>query len=112
MIIWWEEKQDQHGQVSSLRLSMLIQQTPGFSQRLRQLVHRELPTLIGGPYGERHDLGDFGTCLMFATGIGVASVLPHVKALVHGYRRFEVRTRRIVLAWQVDHESKTGQVRR
>ncbi len=106
MIIWWSETKNSSGTLTSLKLSMLVQGRRGLSRRLGQLSYRELPTLIGGPYGELHNFGAFGTCLMFATGIGIASILPHVKAVVDGYRRFEVCTRRIVLVWEIEHESR------
>ena len=105
MIIWWTETKE-CGKVSELKLSILVQGKRGLSRRLRQLSHLELPTLIGGPHGELHSFGLFGTCLMVATGIGIASVLPHVKAVVDGYRRCEVCTRRIVLIWEIEQESR------
>jgi FAD-binding domain len=99
MIIWWKESGK-----TGLKLSILVEGKGGLSKRLPQLSQYELPTLIGGPHGELHDFGQFGTCLMFATDIGIASVLPHIKAVVDGYRRFEVCTRRIVLVWQIKQE--------
>ena len=106
MIIWWSETKNSNGTLTSLKLSMLVQNRRGLNRRLRQLSHRELPTLLEGPYGELHNFDAFGTCLMFATGIGIASILSHIKTVVDGYRRFEVCTRRIVLVWEIEHESR------
>lgn len=105
MISWWKEEYDRRGRVSNLRLSMLVKQEAVVSQRLRQLSQCELPTLTRGPHGNLHDFGNFGTCLMFATGIEVTSVLPHIQALIDGRQRLTVRTRRIVLMWEIEHES-------
>lgn len=39
---------------------------------------------------------------MFATSIGVASHLVYIDEFVQGYRRCEVKMRRIVLIWELD----------
>ena len=57
---------------------------------------------VDGPYGVRYDFSNFGTVLMFATSIGVASHLVYIDEFVQGYRRCEVKMRRIVLIWELD----------
>jgi len=37
---------------------------------------------VDGPYGVGYDFSNFGTVLMFATGIGVASHLVYINELV------------------------------
>ena len=61
-----------------------------------------MSAFVDGPYGVGYDFSNFGTVLMFATGIGVASHLAYIDELVQGYRRCEVKTRRIVLIWELD----------
>jgi hypothetical protein len=42
--------------------------------------------------------------LMFATGIGIAGHLSYLKDLIRGYNSCEVRTRCVILVWQLDNE--------
>ena len=57
---------------------------------------------VDGPYKVGYDFSKFKTVLMFITGIGVASYLVYIDKLVQGYRHCEVKTRRIVLIWELD----------
>jgi hypothetical protein len=64
----------------------------------------ELRAFVEGPYGQEVILGEFGTVLLFATGIGIAGLLPFVREFLQGFRNFEVKARRISLFWEVESE--------
>ncbi len=44
--------------------------------------------------------------MMFASGIGIAAQIPYIKELVRGYRESRVRTKSILLIWQLNKESR------
>lgn len=100
MIIWWDRD------VNGLTLSLLVKPRRGFTRRLASMAGRDLIALIDGPYGPELQLGEYGTVLMFATGIGIAGHIPYIKALIRGYNSCEIRTRRIILVWQLSDEGK------
>ena len=66
----------------------------------------KIRAVIKGPYGKELKLDLYGTVLLFATGIGIASQLPYVKKPLKGYRNCEVKTRRIALFWEVESKYK------
>ncbi|KAI9727197.1 MAG: hypothetical protein M1834_008505 [Cirrosporium novae-zelandiae] len=99
MVIWWNQ-----GEGNSLQIACLVQCRKGFTARLLRYRDQLPLTIIDGPYGVSHDFGSFGTIIMFATGIGIAGHLPYLKELVHGYNNRVVRTRYIILVWQLDKE--------
>ncbi|KAI9888416.1 MAG: hypothetical protein M1814_000478 [Vezdaea aestivalis] len=98
MITWWNEDPRES------KICLLVKPQRGFTSKLARNTDYPMRAFLDGPYGLRHKFGDFGTVLMFASGIGVAGQLPHVKELIAGYNNFEVRTRRIALFWQIDRE--------
>jgi predicted ferric reductase len=87
-----------------LNISLLIEVRSGFTRALCQQAHKPLRAFIDGPFGGTHELGEFGTVIMVATGIGIAGHLMYLEKLVQGYRKLEVKTRRIVLIWQIQRE--------
>ncbi|KAM0147863.1 hypothetical protein ACHAQE_010092 [Botrytis cinerea] len=99
MIAWWVRNGD------GLTISLLVKTRRGFTTQLSGLAKRPLTAFIDGPYGIEHELGEFGTVIMFATGIGIAAHMPYIKDLVSGYNSCEVRTHRILLVWQLEMES-------
>ncbi|OCL00619.1 uncharacterized protein K441DRAFT_534955, partial [Cenococcum geophilum 1.58] len=56
-----------------------------------------ISAFINGPYRVRYNFSNFRTVLIFATSIGVTSYLVYINKLIQGYRRYKVKTRRIVL---------------
>jgi len=98
MISWWEW--DEKG----LMLSLLVQSRAGFTAALGRRTHTVLRAFIDGPYGTPHDFGEYGTVVMIASGIGIAGHMPYIKDLIRGYNSCEVRTRRILLVWQIEDE--------
>ena len=105
MIAWWERNGD------GLTISLLIKPRRGFTRKLGGITNRDHLAFIDGPYGPDHAFGEYGTVLMFATGIGIAGHMSYIKDLVRGYNSCEVRTRRIVLVWQLDDEGEASLIR-
>lgn len=54
---------------------------------------------IEGPYGGLHPLGSYGTCMLFAGGVGITHQVPYMRELVAGYNNGTVATRKIILVW-------------
>jgi predicted ferric reductase len=102
-IAWWERS------VDGLTISLLVKPRHGFTKNLSERGNRTYLAFVDGPYGVEHDFGEYGTVLMFATGIGIAAQMPFIEELIRGYNSCEVRTRRIVLVWQMDYECKEPQ---
>ena len=102
MISWW----DQNADGKSTHIYLLVKPRSGFTQ---SLLHHSgstaLSAWVDGPYGQMKDLGDYGSVLMFATGIGIAAQVPYIKQLLRGFQEYRVRTKSILLVWQLDKES-------
>ncbi|OBT43218.1 hypothetical protein VE00_06389 [Pseudogymnoascus sp. WSF 3629] len=96
LIVWWERNMD------GLTIFLLVDPTRRFANKLDSLQNKKLVSLIDGPYGLEHNFGEYGTVLMFATGLGIAGHMLYIRELVSGYNSCDVSTRRIVLIWQVD----------
>jgi predicted ferric reductase len=98
MISWWERNH------KGLTLSLLVESRAGFTAELDKHANTPLRAYIDGPYGKAHGFGEYGTVIMFATGIGIAGHMPYIKELVNGYNSCEVMTRRVLLIWQISKE--------
>jgi predicted ferric reductase len=61
---------------------------------------------VEGPYGQEMILGEYGTVLLFATGIGIAGLFPFIRQFLQDFHNSEVKARRISLFWEVDSERK------
>jgi predicted ferric reductase len=84
-----------------------IQPRAGFTNRLwtRTLGGtREFSAFVEGPYGHGFDLQDFGTVVLFASGIGIVGHLAYVQKLVLDYRQSKTKTRDLLLVWHVDNK--------
>ena len=66
--------------------------------------------IVSGPHGKNKAIGDYGRVLMLATGFGIAAQLPHLKALVQGFHDYRVRTREVVLVWQIERYSTSSEL--
>ncbi len=98
MISWWNR--DQRG----LTVSLLVKSRTGFTAELDRHANRSLRAFIDGPFGKTFDFGEYSTVIMFAPGIGIASHMPYMRDLISGYNSCEVKTRRILLIWQIEKE--------
>ena len=102
MISWWDNDTD--GRSSNIYL--LVKPANGFSHKLMQHAgNLALKSWVDGPYGKLFDIGDYGSVVMFASGIGIAAQVPYLKELIRGYKECKVRTKRILLVWQLNKES-------
>ncbi|KAF5535135.1 FAD-binding domain-containing protein [Fusarium mexicanum] len=83
----------------------VVQPRHGFTSRLRLAAPmRDYAALVEGPYGRSIATEQYGTVLLFATGIGIAGQLPYMKEQLHLYREWRTQTRRHVLFWEMDAE--------
>jgi predicted ferric reductase len=88
-------------------LVLVVQKQKGFTSRLFSYAGgKPMKAIIEGPYGKELYLDEYGTVLLFATGIGISGQLPYVTQLLEGYQRSEVKTRRIALFWELESECK------
>jgi predicted ferric reductase len=100
MVTWWERD------LQGLTISLLVKSRAGFTAELNRHMNKPLRAFIDGPYGVRHDFGEYGTVIMLATGIGIAGHIPYIKELISGYNNCEVKTQRIRLAWDIKEQCK------
>jgi predicted ferric reductase len=101
MISSWNEGTD------GLTVELLVKPRRGFTHKLiRCTEYFAVSAFIDGPFGVGHDFSEYGTVLMFATGIGVAGHLPYINELVQGYIHCEVKTRHIALVWLIDKDGE------
>lgn len=100
VITWWDRD------ITGLTVTLLIKSRTGFTRELRRHVEKPLRVFVDGPFGIRHDFGDYGTVVMVATGIGIAGHIPYLKELISGYNSCEVKTRRILLIWETQRECR------
>jgi NAD(P)H-flavin reductase len=56
-----------------------------------------------GPYGRPIRAEDFGTVILYATGIGIGAQLATVKHLLESREAGTAKTQRVTLLWEVDH---------
>lgn len=98
VIAWWDRDR------SGLTISILVSSKNGFTRELSRNANKTFRAFIDGPFGIPHDFGAYGTVIMIATGIGIAGHMPYLKDLISGYNSCEVRTRRILLIWQIQNE--------
>ncbi|KAI9893036.1 MAG: hypothetical protein M1814_000920 [Vezdaea aestivalis] len=99
MVSWSETHNN-----GKMTLSFLIESRHGFSQKLATLDGKQT-TLVDGPYGTQSRLDDFDKVVMFAEGIGIASVLLYIRYLIQGHNDKTCRVRRIDVVWTFDgHE--------
>jgi predicted ferric reductase len=86
-------------------ISFIIRARTGFTNTLYEKAAacrdgRMMTTaLVEGPYGGLHQMGSYGTVMLFAGGVGITQAVPHVRDLVVGYSNGSVATRKIVLVW-------------
>lgn len=100
----WEYLGDDGRQV----LVFVIQSRHGFTGQLRMADQRkDYAAIIEGPYGNHTNIDQYGTVLLFATGIGIAGQLSYMKEQLQLYRTWQTKTRRHVLFWEMDAEGKT-----
>ncbi|RYO29296.1 hypothetical protein AA0113_g12071 [Alternaria arborescens] len=84
-----------------------IQPRTGFTSRLLTRTlggTREFSAFVEGPYGHGFDLQNFGTVVLFASGIGIVGHLAYIQKLVLDYRQSKTKTRDLLVVWHVDNK--------
>jgi predicted ferric reductase len=100
-IAWWYK--DGENDV----IVLIVQPRRGFTRQLMGRTETDMKAIIEGPYGGKLSLGSYGTVLLFATGVGIASQLPFIKQLMEGHHNRVVKTRKIALYWEIDAECES-----
>ncbi|KAF2403670.1 hypothetical protein EJ06DRAFT_287357 [Trichodelitschia bisporula] len=86
-------------------ISFIIRRRTGFTEKLYSRAVREpggrfvTSAFAEGPYGDGHLMHSYGTCILFAAGVGITHQVPHVRDLVIGYNNGTVAARRVTLIW-------------
>lgn len=101
MIAWWYRYDTAQDIVV-----FIIQRRMGFTHSL-PTDSRAVRAIIEGPFGNEIHLDDYGTVLLFATGIGIAGQLLYVRQLLENFHNHDAKARRVALFWQVDSEGGT-----
>lgn len=98
-VVAWQKEDD----TQMFRLDLLVKERSGFTSRLPSGETRI--ACVSGPFGMSYPLDDYGTVLMFATDIGIAAHLPYLRSLREGWAQARIRTRRIVVVWEMSNLS-------
>jgi NAD(P)H-flavin reductase len=63
---------------------------------------------FSGPHGPSVSIGSYETVVMIACDFGIASQLPYLIQLIHGYKNRKTHNHRIHLVWYLKSGSKFG----
>jgi predicted ferric reductase len=104
-ITWWEEDENLNGHTTTVFL--LVSPQHGFTSRLlhRSNHNRPLQMVIDGPFGRAVNTSNYGTIVLFGTGIGIAPLMSFIKATMDGHKAGRTSVRRMSLIWEIDRES-------
>ncbi|KAH6970371.1 hypothetical protein BKA56DRAFT_496850 [Ilyonectria sp. MPI-CAGE-AT-0026] len=97
--------------VAQTTIGLLIEPRSGFTNKLLRCAklesgqHLARRVLLSGPHGRCLPVWEFKTVIMFATGFGIATMIPHVKKLIYGNILGKGFIRRIRLVWQVENSN-------
>jgi predicted ferric reductase len=105
-IAWWEA--DDRTREEATTLYLLVSPQHGFTGRLlhRSNHNRPLKMIVDGPYGKEVRNLRYEVILLFASGIGIAALMPFMKAIIDDHKRSRSSVRRISLIWEIDRESE------
>lgn len=102
----WEKTQN--GKAKDI--TILIDVRAGFTRKLKMLANSEstnsqrFNAYIDGPYGLPIRAEEFGTVILYATGIGIGAQLATVKHLLESREAGTAKTQRVTLLWEVEEE--------
>ncbi|KAG0124879.1 hypothetical protein HOY82DRAFT_466533, partial [Tuber indicum] len=94
-IAWWDRN----------RITLLIRPRGGFTRRLLLYADCKLHALVEGPFGVEHDLRSYAGVLMFASGVGIAALVPYIRCLLDGHSAAGAGAQGIVVYWRVDSQA-------
>lgn len=105
-IAWWDEDGNVSGHAVTIYL--LVSPQYGFTSQLlhRSNHNRPLHMAIDGPYGKMVKTSNYDTILLFATGIGIAALMPFIKETIDDHKKNRISARRMSLIWEIGRESK------
>ncbi|KAF2247273.1 hypothetical protein BU26DRAFT_345199 [Trematosphaeria pertusa] len=96
----------------SRQLSLICRARTGLTRKMYERACRAPGTyfstwgFIEGPYGGAHSLDSYGTCLLFAGGVGITHQVLYLRHLISGYALGTTATQKLTLIWTVpDSES-------
>lgn len=106
-IAWWVE--DERGRATHLSFLVKPQSTSMF--KLATLANPALQdsqhvVVIDGPYGKAIDTNEYGTLLLFASGLGIGGVMSFMNEAIIQRPKWLSLVRQIELIWQIDHPRK------
>jgi len=106
VVAWWDE--DSQGRAIAIHLH--VRARKGFTKGLVSGPETEtsLQAWIDGPYGASRKLGNYATVILLCTGVGVANQIPYIKELLQCYREGSVRTKKVVLHWELYDGDNAG----
>lgn len=91
--------------VHQTTICLLVRRRTGFTDHLFRRAQTapggsvSLRAFAEGPYGSIHSLDSYGTCVLFAGGVGITHHVPFVRHLVQGHADGTVAARRVTLVW-------------
>jgi predicted ferric reductase len=89
------------------QISLICRARTGLTRKMYEKACRAPNThfntwgFIEGPYGGHHSLDSYGTCVLFAGGVGITHQVMYLKHLIEGAENGTTATQRILLAWTV-----------
>ena len=99
-------------------VSLVISARTGFTRKILNLAMAQpqgqlhVPGFMEGPYGgSSQGLDSYGTCLLFAGGVGITHQIMHVRHLLEGRANDSVAARKVVLVWSVRATEQLAWVR-
>lgn len=95
-------------------LELLVQPRGGLTSKLTRQNEMDdvldCLAFISGPHGIVVPIWGYKSVIMVAMDFGIATMLPYLAKLIHGYRTFASRTRRIHVIWHVKKLKPFGTV--
>jgi NAD(P)H-flavin reductase len=89
-------------------ITLLIDVKAGFTRKLKMLANLESTNIqrfnayIDGPYGSQLKVEEYGTVILYATGIGIGPQLAIVKHLLESREAGRAKTQRVTLLWEIE----------
>jgi predicted ferric reductase len=101
-IAWWADNVDGR----TVTISLLVEPHHGITNSLRHKsnLNHSFRVAVDGPYGRAVDTSSYSTLVLFATGIGIAAMMPLLKGAITQSKAAITVLRRISVVWQLEDE--------
>ncbi|KAF3484295.1 uncharacterized protein GIQ15_03619 [Arthroderma uncinatum] len=117
---WVDEETEESGDEqegieneNAFRFWLLISQRRGLTRNLADFKKsQELLAIVEGPYGRTPDLKRYSHILMIGSGVGIAALIPYLRAFLHGAISGELPVKEVHAICDVDDKSKRLQYER